>query len=415
MEHELVCQSCATVHEPGRYPTGCPDCQRAGSAGRLEVRYDLEDVPASTFPTPGAETSTPESMWRYRGLLPLLRAEPLSIGEGGTPVVEVGRELEPSGVTVLLKNETVNPTWSFKDRLNSLLLSNVAELGVDRIATSSTGNHGASTAAYASLAGIEDVIVLLPPDTEAPLRAQIRAYGADAVVTAYDQRRVLLEKLVQREWYPTVNVTEPYTGLPYSYEAYKTVAFELVDQLETVPDAVVMGIGAGDGLYGIWKGFRELAAADVVDDPPKMVGVQPAERPAVVEALAVDAETVGTVEGPMPITTSAGGTSAGDHVLRAIRESDGDAYAIERQEIEAAIRATAREGVFLEPASANTVAGVEAALDDGLLDTGDTVVCLGTGAGVKWPEHTEGAVGTAPEIPPTVEALAEAVEPSLER
>lgn len=415
MDHELVCQSCASVHDPGPYPTGCPDCGREGSAGRLEIRYDSANVPASAYPTPGSETSTPERMWRYRDLLPLLPSEPLTIGEGGTPVVEVARESERLGVTVLLKNETVNPTWSFKDRLNSLLLSNVSELGEDRIATSSTGNHGASTAAYASLAGIEDVIVLVPPDTETPSRAQIRAYGADVVVTEYDQRGVLLGELVERGWYPTVNVTEPYTGLPYSYEAYKTIAFELVDQLEDVPDAVVTGIGAGDGLYGVWKGFRELASAGVIDDPPKLVGVQPAERPAVVEALEAGADSVGTVEGPMPITTSAGGKTAGDHALRAIRESSGWAYPVEREDIEAAIRATAREGVFLEPASANTMAGVEAALEDGLVHAGDTVVCLGTGAGVKWPEHTEGAVGTAPEIAPSLAALQEAVEPSLER
>jgi threonine synthase len=352
-------------------------------------------------------------MWRYRDLLPLLRSEPLTLGEGGTPVVEVTRESERLDVTVLVKNETRNPTWSYKDRLNSLLLSNAVELGVDRVATSSTGNHGASTAAYASLAGVEDVVVLVPPDTEAPLRAQIRAHGADAVVTDYDRRRPLLEELVDRGWYPTVNVTDPYAGLPYSYEAYRTVAFELVDQLEAVPDAIVAGIGAGDGLYGVWKGFRELAAAGVVD-PPRMIGVQPAERPAVVRALEEGAETVGTVDGPMPITTSAGGTSAGDHCLRAIRESDGSAYAIEREAIEAALRRTAREGVFLEPASANTVAGVEAARADGLLDPADTVVCLGTGAGVKWPDHVEGAVGTAPAVEPTLEALADAVEPSIE-
>jgi threonine synthase len=413
MEHELVCQTCGSTHDPGPYPTGCPDCRAEGTAGRLEVRYGTAAVPTSAYPTPGPETSTPASMWRYRDLLPLLRSEPLTLGEGGTPVVEVTRESERLDVTVLVKNETRNPTWSYKDRLNSLLLSNAVELGVDRVATSSTGNHGASTAAYASLAGVEDVVVLVPPDTEAPLRAQIRAHGADAVVTDYDRRRPLLEELVDRGWYPTVNVTDPYAGLPYSYEAYRTVAFELVDQLEAVPDAIVAGIGAGDGLYGVWKGFRELAAAGVVD-PPRMIGVQPAERPAVVRALEEGAETVGTVDGPMPITTSAGGTSAGDHCLRAIRESDGSAYAIEREAIEAALRRTAREGVFLEPASANTVAGVEAARADGLLDPADTVVCLGTGAGVKWPDHVEGAVGTAPTVEPTLEALADAVEPSIE-
>jgi threonine synthase len=414
MEHDLVCETCGSAHDPGPYPTGCPDCRSEGTAGRLEVRYDAADVPDSAYPTPGPETSTPESMWRYRDLLPLLRPEPLTLGEGGTPVVELTRESERLDATVLVKNETVNPTWSFKDRLNSLLLSNASELGVDRIATSSTGNHGASTAAYASLAGVEDVVVLLPPDTEAPLRAQIRAHGAEALVTEYDARTTLLGELVDRGWYPTVNVTDPYAGLPYSYEAYRTIAFELVDQLEAVPDAIATGIGAGDGLYGVWKGFRELASAGVVDDPPRMIGVQPAERPAVVRALEEGAETVGTVDGPMPITTSAGGTSAGDHCLRAIRESDGDAYAMERAAIEAAIRRTARDGVFLEPASANAVAGVEAALADGLLDPDGTVVCLGTGAGVKWPEHVEGAVGTAREIPPTLEALADAVESPIE-
>jgi threonine synthase len=409
MGHELVCQSCGATVGPGRHPTGCPECASEGGAGRLEVAYDLDAVPRSAFPTPGAETSTPESMWRYRALLPLLADEPATLSEGGTPVVEATRRSERLGVTVLVKNETTNPTWSFKDRLNSLLLSNAAELGVERVATSSTGNHGASTAAYASLAGVDDVVVLVPPDTEAPLRAQIRAHGAEAVVTEYDARDALLGELVERGWYPTVNVTDPYTGLPYSYEAYRTVAFELVDQLEAVPDAVVTGIGAGDGLYGVWKGFRELAEWGVVDDAPAMVAVQPAERPALVEAVERGADSVGVVEGPMPITTSAGGVSAGDHALRAVRESGGDAYAVERDAIEAAVRETARDGVFLEPASANTLAGVEQAVESGLLDAGDTVVCVGTGAGVKWPEHVARAVGTAPEIEPTVGALAEAV------
>jgi len=414
MDHELVCQACGSAFEPGRYPTGCPDCRSGGGAGRLEVEYDPAAVPEGAFPTPGPETTTPGSMWRYRELLPLLGPEPVTLSEGGTPVVEAKRRSDRLGVTVLVKNETVNPTWSFKDRLNSLLLSNVSELGVERIATSSTGNHGASTAAYASIAGVGDVVVLLPPDTEAPLRAQIRAHGADAAVTEYDQRGVLLAELVERGWYPTVNVTEPYTGLPYSYEAYRTIAFELVDQLEAVPDAVFAAIGAGDGLYGIWMGFRELADAGVVGDPPAMVGVQPAERPALVEAVEAGADGVGVVEGPMPITTSAGGTSAGDHALRAIRESGGSAYAVERDAIEASIRGTARDGVFLEPASAITPAGVEPALEDGLIDAGDTAVCIGTGAGAKWPEHTAGAVGTVPEIEPTLDALAGAVGPPLE-
>jgi len=412
MDHELVCQSCGARHDPGGYPRGCPDCRRAGTTGRLEVWYEPASVPEAAPPSPGRDpdASGHGSMWRYRGLLPLLRAEPVTLAEGGTPAVGATRLSDRLDVTVRVKNETVNPTWSYKDRLNSLLLSNCLALGEGRIATSSTGNHGASTAAYAARAGIDDVIVLVPDETEPPLRRQIRAYGAEVVVTDYAERGRLLGELVDRGWYPTVNVTEPYAGLPYSYEAYKTIAFELVDQLAAPPDAVVASIGAGDGLYGVWKGFRELAALDVIGDPPAMLGVQPAERPAVVEALAAGADSVGVADGPMPITTSAGGRTAGDHALRAIRESDGDAYAVDRAGVEAAIRALGRDGLFLEPSSAITAAGVEPAVEDGLVAPGDTVVAIGSGAGVKWPDKTAAAVGTAAGIEPTVDALREAVE-----
>lgn len=416
MEHELVCQACGTRHDPGSYPRGCPDCRRAGTAGRLEVRYDSESVPDGALPSPGRDPdgSGHGSMWRYRDLLPLLPPEPVTLSEGGTPAVEAPRLSERLGVTVRIKNETGNPTWSYKDRLNSLLISNCLALGEGRIATSSTGNHGASTAAYASRAGIDDVIVLVPHETEPPLRRQIRAYGGEVVVTDYSERGRLLGELVDRGWYPTVNVTEPYAGLPYSYEAYKTIAFELVDQLPSPPDAVLASIGAGDGLYGIWKGFRELTELGAIDDPPAMVGVQPAERPAVVEALATGADSVGVADGPMPITTSAGGRTAGDHALRAIRESDGAAYAVDRNSVEAAIRTLGRDGLFLEPSSAITAAGVEPALDAGLVAGGDTVVPIGSGAGVKWPEHTEGAVGTAAAIDPALDALQDAVAPRID-
>jgi threonine synthase len=411
MEHELVCQACGAAHDPGGYPTGCPGWRADGRGGRLEVEYDPATISGAAVPEVGGRRA--ETMWGYRELLPLLADTPVTLGEGGTPAVQATRQSDRLGVDVIVKNETTNPTWSYKDRLNALLVSNRLAEGERRIATASTGNHGASTAAYASRAGIEDVIVLVPHETEVPLRRQIRAHGAEALVTEYDVRGALLAELVDRGWYPTVNVTEPYTGLPYSYEAYKTIAFELIEQAG-VPDAVFVGIGAGDGLYGIWKGFRELVALDAIDEPPKMVAVQPEERTPIVEALEAGADRVGESEGPQPITLSAGGTTAGDHTLRAIRESGGSAYGIERAAIEASIRETAREGLFQEPSSAITAAGVEPALEDGLVVEGDSVVCVGTGAGAKWPGHTESAVGTAVEIEPTMEALRAAVDVSID-
>jgi threonine synthase len=277
MEHRLECQRCGKTHEPGTYRMGCQDCLELGTAGRLEVVPDFGSVDLSTLPFED-DDERPMDMWRYRELLPLLPDDPVTMGEGWTPLHETSNI--SATADVYLKNETVNPTWSFKDRLNSLLLSNaVASLGENHIATSSTGNHSASTAAYARRAGADEVVVLVPPETERPLRAQIRAYGAKVAVTDYDSRRALLASLAECGWFPTVSVSKEYISQPYGYEGYKTVAFELVEQLAIPPDTVVAAVGAGDGLYGIWKGFRELRELGVIDRTPRMVGVQPAERP----------------------------------------------------------------------------------------------------------------------------------------
>lgn len=327
------------------------------------------------------------------------------MGEGWTPLVEA-QDLSATA-DIYLKNETVNPTWSFKDRLNALLLSNaVAGLGWTHVATSSTGNHGASTAAYAQRAGADEVVVLVPPETERPLRAQICAYGAKVAVTDYEARRPLLASLTERGWYPTVSISTEYVSQPYGYEAYKTIAFELVEQLAAPPDVVITAVGAGDGLYGTWKGFRELRELEIVERTPKMVGVQPAERPSLVTAVETSSDEVGTEPGPMPITISTSGDSAGDHALQAVRESEGAAYGIEREDVRAAMRATGREGVVLEPASALAPAVIERAIADGIVTVDDTVVCLATGTGVKWPDALTEAVGKTPQIEPELDTLA---------
>lgn len=412
MEHRLECQRCGTTYGPGTYPMGCPECLEAGAAGRLEVAPDLGSVDILALPfEDGDEHRT--DMWRYRELLPLLSDDPVTMGEGWTPLVETS-DLSTTA-DVYLKNETVNPTWSFKDRLNSLLLSNaVAGLGNTHVATSSTGNHGASTAAYARRAGADEVIVLVPPETERPLRAQIRAYGAKVAVTDYDERRPLLASLAERGWYPTVSVSKEYVSQPYGYEGYKTVAFELVEQLEAPPDVVVAAVGAGDGLYGTWKGFRELRELGVIDRTPRMVGVQPAERPSLVQAVDDGSDSVGTAPGPMPITTSTSGDTAGDHALQAVRDSDGAAYGVEREDVRTGMRAAGREGVVLEPASALAPAAIEQAVDDGVVTPGDTVVCMATGAGMKWPAALTEAVGETPRIEPDLDALARALSVDLD-
>jgi threonine synthase len=412
MEHRLECQRCGKTYAPGTYPMGCQECFELGAAGRLEVVPDFGSVDLSAILSENDDERR-MNMWRYRELLPLLPDDPVTMGEGWTPLH--GTSDISATADVYLKNETVNPTWSFKDRLNSLLLSNaVASLGEKHIATSSTGNHGASTAAYARRAGADEVVVLVPPETEHPLRAQIRAYGAKVAVTDYDARRALLASLTERGWFPTVSVSKEYVSQPYGYEGYKTVAFELVEQLATPPDIVLAAVGAGDGLYGIWKGFRELRELGVIDRTPRMVGVQPAERPSLAQAVDNGSDSVGTASGPIPITTSTSGDTAGDHALRAVRESDGAAFSVEREDVRAGMRAAGREGVVLEPASALTVAAIELAVDDGVVTPGDTVVCMATGAGVKWPEALTEAVGETPHVEPNLDALVRTLSVDLD-
>ncbi|WP_129113615.1 threonine synthase [Halegenticoccus tardaugens] len=411
MEHELVCQVCGGSFPPGNYRTGCPACHEQGEAGWLQVEYDTTAAADALPPSPDA----PTSMWRYEALLPLLGDEPVTIGEGWTALVPATGLSTELGVDVHLKNETTNPTWSYKDRLNALLVSNVvAREDEPRIATASTGNHGASTAAYASRAGVDDVIVLLPHETEAACRAQIRAYGGQAIVTDFDERRPLLAELVERGWYPTINTSDrSYIGQPYGVEGYKTIAFEIYEQLEEMPAAVFTGVGDGDGIYGMWKGFTELIELGVTDSVPRLVGVQSTERPTLVRSVE-SGEEPRPIDGPLPLTLSTGTTSVGPHAVRAVRESDGTAFAVEQRDVERAIRDLGREGIYPEPASALPVAGLRSAVADGTLNLGETAVCVVTGAGVKWPGHTSDATGETSVIEPTLDALEAAVPFSLD-
>ncbi len=405
MDHRLVCQACGTEYDPRVDLWVCPTCDPSES-GWLDVQGELTGLDSTSLPF-GDDGET-RDMWRYRDLLPVLTDEPISLGEGWTPLTRLDRISSWAGVSVRLKNETVNPTWSFKDRLNALVVSNARAKGYTRIAVSTTGNHGASTAAYARRGGLNDVIVLLHPESQRPARIQVRASGAAAVVTDANGRGELLAQLVEQGWYPTTRTPSMMTGLPYGYEAYKTIAYELVEQTDSLPDAVFVPTGLGDGFYGIWKGFRELHELGMIDEPPRMIAVQPAEQAPLVAAVQTGTTDVSIPADSPPITISSATANVAPHAYRAIVESDGFAVPVERETLEEAIRKTGADGVFLEPASALATAGPRCAVQAGHLDGDEEVVAIGTGSGVKWPAHAEPIVGSVPTIEPTVDALAEA-------
>jgi threonine synthase len=439
MSYVFECLSCGATTDPDERPAECPEC-----GGRLEVVFEPGALPDDL---PDSERT---DLWRYADFLPTegidpgsadsdLSSEgvsPTSMGEGWTPLVDAPHLSETAaaglgadGPDVFLKNEAANPTWSWKDRLAALVIPHavagggvgdggIGEVdtgGETRVATASTGNHASAVAAYASRAGIERTLVFVHPSSEPPHHRRIRAYGAESLrLSDYGERKGLLRELADRGWFVAYDLEGHFTGQPYVYEGYKTIAFEIVEQLGGVPDAVVVPVGAGDGFYGIWKGFRELFANGIVAERPRMVSAESEERHPLAAAYEADAESVGRDDGPEPLSTSTMGTTSGDHTLGAVRASGGAAYAADRESVEAAIRACGRDGVFLEPASALAPAAVSQAVEAGVISEGDTVVAVGTGAGVAWPEKTAGAVGESPTVDPSLDAIADAVPFSIE-
>ena len=234
---------------------GCPATSSDEMQFPLEIAFDYDQVDPQLFeqePLPGLD--------RWAPLLPPL-APGLSMAEGGTPLLPSERLAGWAGVTtpVLLKDETRNPTWSHKDRLNLCTVSAAVASGAPGVVVSSSGNHGAAAAAYSARAGLP-CIVLTTDDAPPAVQSFLLAYGAAVIGVPADARWPLLREIVARLGYhPVSNQTSFHTGHPYGPEGYKTISYELYRQLgNQVPAAVFVPTGYAELLFGVWKGFREL-------------------------------------------------------------------------------------------------------------------------------------------------------------
>jgi threonine synthase len=380
----LCCAVCGARYPIAPLFRGCDVCRAAGRVGPLFVEYTADDIRAAwTQPTGGARR-----MWDFERALPLgadgTGAGPVSLGEGGTPLISVSSPALPGG-QVYLKLESTNPTGSFKDRLNSVAVSMARRHGFAGITCSSTGNHGASLAAYAGAAGLRSVI-LLPDEAPASAVREIRHYGGLPVVTRWDDRDRLLEWLVDEAGWAISGRNFPRKfGNPYGIEGYKTIAYEIVRQLGgEVPRTIFVPLGGGDGIYGIWRGFRDLHRAEIIGRLPRLIGCQAALSASAYAAWSRGESHVAPIEMKMSVAVSLTDRQSGDHALWAVRESQGEIVALDEGEIRAAVRALGRLGVCVEPASA---AAYAAALIG--RDLEPPVVCVLTGTGMRWPETFE--------------------------
>jgi threonine synthase len=324
------------------------------------------------------------SFWAFEARLPLGDGDPhVSLGEGSTPLIrslKVGAQLGlPS---LYFKNEAVNPTLSFKDRYAAVTVSMAVRLGFKKVVVSSTGNLGAAVAAYTAAAGLV-CVVLCARHAPAAIIEEIMRYGALPVRIEGVDRFALVEHLaVHRGWYPAALFLEAPVHNPYGVEAYKTIAYELVQDLGDSPDVVVFPCARGNGLYGAWKGFKELAEAGVVQRLPRMVACQPAAANSLEQSVAKG--DIVRIAPSVSIAASITEEIADRHAFDAIRASAGVAVSVSEAAIADAVRQLGAEGIWVEPSSAATVAALPLLLERGAIRRSDTIVAVLTGSGAKW-------------------------------
>jgi threonine synthase len=356
------------------------------------VRYDLRRVRDSI--TKDAFRDRPETLWRYRELLPHEKPEhAVTLGEPNTQLLEtpsLGKELGMPRLRV--KDEGLLPTGTFKARGAAVGVTRAAELGVETLALPTAGNAGAAWAAYGARARIR-VVVVMPETTPDVIIRETSAYGAEVYLVSgsiADAGAVVKRVCAERGWYDASTLREP-----YRIEGKKTMGFELAEQLGwRLPDVIVYPTGGGVGLIGMWKAFDELRAIGWLDRKlPRFVAVQAEGCAPIVRAF---------VEGrnesepwPDPRTFAAGirvPKALGDFiVLKALRESGGTAVAVTETEIAESMREAGRtEGMLVCPEGGAAIAGTAKLRRDGWIGEDEEVVIFNTGTGLKYAESLQG-------------------------
>ncbi|MGH7873650.1 MAG: threonine synthase, partial [Candidatus Binatia bacterium] len=350
-------------------------------------------------------------IWRWFDFLPLAdRSSIVSLGEGNTPLIRASRLGEKLEISNLyLKNDTVLPTGSLKDRSNTVGLSVARELGFKTAAVMSTGNAAASVAAYAAAAGIAS-IVMVPAGTAASKIIQARVYGATVIVVDgdFDNEVAKLYKAAIQEfgWYDCLSSN------PYRDEGKKSYAYEMVDQLAgQMPDWVIHPTAGGTGIYAMWKGYKEFLSLGWIDRAPKLVAAQSEAAAPIVAAFEKGSSDVEAVVARETVAESiqvGNPVSLGWRALAALRESGGTAAAVTDTEILEAQAAIGRlAGIFAEPAAATSVAVANKLRVAGIIAPDDLVVCNLTGHGLKQPEAIRFSEKENAPMAPTLAALRE--------
>jgi threonine synthase len=392
------CLKCRHVFTEENIFTGCPYCKTDDFVSNLTPLYDL--------PQTNGTRETYNNMFgggwleSYRAVLPFKEKQKLvSLNEGNTPLTELPRLERELGLRLYAKDESRNPTWGHKDRLNAILINKALERKARGVIYASTGNNGASGAAYAAKVGMP-CIILTVKGVNPTLEVFMQAYGACVigVKTIADRWKILKECVDKYNWYPATNYTIPIVGSnPWAIDGYKVIAHELYQQMEELPDKIVVPICYGDALFGIMKGFSELKQMGFVNKIPQMVAVE--DYGPITKAYESHSSVIKPVKGWGSVASSMSTTYGTYHSLYTLNKTNGLAVSLENnKQINDAQKDLARkEGLYCESASATTLAGVRKLMKMGKIKAGEKVVLLITAAGVKDTKVTASYTGEVPE------------------
>ncbi len=373
------CIECGKTYEDDEIVYRC-ECN-----GLLEIVYDFDkiEVDKEKF------KNRVFSVWRYFELLPIKNREKIiSLKEGGTPLYRCRNLEEELGVKELyVKNEGANPTGSFKDRGMTVGVSKANELNIKVVGCASTGNTSASLAAYSARAKMKCLVLLPKGKVALGKLAQAMIYGAKVVEIDgnFDKALEMVNELAKEGLIYLLNSINP-----FRLEGQKTIGYEIADELNwEVPDRVIVPVGNAGNISAIWKGFKEFYELGFINELPKMTGIQAEGAKPIVEAFKKGKREIEPYENPETIATAIriGKPVNAKKALNAIYESNGYAESVSDEEIIKAQKLLARkEGIFVEPASASSIAGLIKLLDEGVIDRSERIVCITTGHGLKDPD-----------------------------
>jgi len=384
-------------------------CKKCGDI--IEIKFDQGELEQA------AQTSDwktkPLGVWRYRPFMPIHEAtQPVTLGEGGTGLHRSQRLCNELGVEHLyVKNEGENPTGSFKDRGMTVGVTKAVELGARHVICASTGNTSAALAAYAARAGIKCTVLIPAGKIAYGKLSQAMIHGAKVLQVKgnFDEALEFVLKLAEkhRDIYLLNSIN------PFRIEGQKTLGYEIIEQLNyEAPDRIIIPVGNAGNISAVWKGLKEFHELGYIKKLPKMTGIQAQGSAPIAQAIKTGKNEIVPVENPETIATAIriGAPVSWKKAVNAIHQSGGTAETVTDEEILDAQKTLAQiEGIFVEPASASSIAGLKKLVKNGVIQKTEKVVCITTGHGLKDPDtaikQSEKPVEVDAEIGAIEEAL----------